>query len=136
VTARDSLRQEAMARAAKARISPEIMEQALLTERQGRPYIVELENETGRPFYRCTQEGPSRILYINIAHPFFTDMYASDASTPRFRDALELFLWILGTSELDAADDAGRLTYERERHQWSQHLAAALPALSKIMGDL
>jgi len=132
MTARDSLRQEAMNRAAAARISPAIMEQALLTERQGRPYIVELENETGRSFYRCTQEGPSRILYINIAHPFFTEVYAADASTRGFRDALELFLWILGTSELDASD-SDRLIYEQERYQWSQKLALVLPKLAALM---
>jgi hypothetical protein len=132
MNAPDSLRQEAMKRAAAARISPEIMEQALLTERRGRPYIVELEDEPGRSFYRCTQEGPSRILYINIAHPFFTGMYAADGTTREFRDALEVFLWVLGTSELDASDK-DRLMYERERYLWSRHLGQALPILAKLM---
>jgi hypothetical protein len=135
MSARDSLRREAMDRAARARIRPEIMEQALLTQREGRPYVVELEDAPGRSFYRPALEGGSRILYLNIAHPFFTDVYAADASTRGFRDAIEVFLWVLALAELDGSD-ADRALYERERYEWSRRLGDALPALARIWGDL
>lgn len=130
----DSLAAEARERAAKARIAPDLMETALLAARAGRPYVVELEDKTAGSFYRVTQEGPTRVLYINTAHPFFTQVYMAPGSTVRYRAGLELLLWVLGTAELDA-DAAGRAAYVIERHAWSQALAPALEALAERMVD-
>jgi hypothetical protein len=130
----DSLHQEAADRARKVGISPELMEAALRAERGGRPYVVELEDKGYGSFYRITVEGPSRILYINTGHPFFTEMYMGEGTTPAARDSLEVFLWCLGLSELEASE-ADQVTYAQERHRWSQELAIALPLLSRILGE-
>jgi hypothetical protein len=130
----DSLHQEAIRRAQKVGISPELMELALRAQRGDRPYVVELEDNGHTSFYRITIEGPSRILYINTGHPFFTEMYMGEGSTQAFRDGLEVFLWCLGLAELEASE-ADQVTYAQERHRWSQELAIALPLLTQIWGE-
>lgn len=130
----DSLRQEARARAARARVSPELMEAALLAQRAGRPYVVEQEDAGHGLFFRCTEEGPSRVLYINTGHPFFTQVYAAPGATDRFRAGLELLLWTLGTAELDASE-ADQHVYAIERGAWSRALRPALEALAEIFRD-
>jgi hypothetical protein len=129
----DSLHQEAAARGRRAGISSDLMEAALRAQRQDRPYVVEYEDKPCMPFYRVTLEGPSRILYINTAHPFFTELYAAPGATRRFRDGLEVFLWCLGICELQAAAP-DQATYVQERRLWSGDLAIALPILSRIWG--
>ena len=129
----DSLHQEALERAAKVGISPDLMEMALRAERKDRPYIVELESKVEGSFYRCTQEGPSKILYINTHHPFFVECYMAEGSTPEYRDGLEIFLWVLGLGELEAEDERTRKFYVSERHIWSQRLGPALKQLAIAM---
>jgi hypothetical protein len=128
----DQLTQEAQDRAKKVGISTEHMREALLAERAGKPYIVELEHKFGGSFYRCTQEGPSRILYLNVEHPFFVNCYMAPGSNAEFRTGVEVLLWTLGTAELDADEDKKKL-YVQERVIWSRYLANALPELAKLM---
>jgi len=131
----DSLRQEAAARAKRAGVSPAAIEQALLAERAGRPYAIEFENHVGGSFYRVTQEGGTRVLYLNEAHPFFLNVYALPGNDARTRAGIELFLWTLGIAELEAGT-AGQAAYVTERFTWSQYLALALPKLAELTGDL
>ena len=65
---------------------------------------------------------------INMAHPFYTDLYAAPGSTVRTRAALEILLWTLGEAEVDAEPESDRRRfYEAERQQvWSPYLKDAL----------
>lgn len=119
-------------RAKRVGISPTLMEMALRAERRDRPYVVEFESVEGESeFYRCTQEGPSKILYINTAHPFFSECYMVPGSTPSYRNGLEVLLWTLGLAELEASDE-DRKRYVTERVYWSRRLAPALRQLAII----
>jgi len=109
----------------------EEVEHELATEVQGHPYRVREENLPGAPFFRVTQIGGQRALYLNTAHRFFTDVYAGPESTPRLRAALELLLFVLGESELDATADRS-LFYQNERAWWSGRLMTLLDKLDQI----
>ena len=88
----------------------------------------------GAPFVRCVQEGGTRVLYLNIAHPFYTELYAGPGAAPRLRAGLEVLLWTLGNAEIDADPDSERRRfYQRERaNVWSPQLADALDVLKGV----
>lgn len=132
--AETNLEQEARKRAGKAGVKPEAMERELVAERQGRTHSVETEDMPGAPFYRCVQEGGTRVLYLNVAHRFYTDLYSGPGSTPALRAGLEVLLWTLGEAEVDADPESDRRHfYERERASvWSPHLADALKVLKTV----
>lgn len=133
MTVADSLAREAAERARKVGLTPEIMEAALLAKRGDRPFVVEIENRTsGESFYRVTQEGESRILYLNIGHPFYDTIYSPPGATARYRAAVELMLWTLGISELDATPADAKI-YAQERRVWSEHLRVGAPILDEIL---
>ncbi|MDA8071764.1 MAG: ATP-binding protein [Actinomycetota bacterium] len=129
-----NLEQEARKRAGKAGVKPEAIERELVAEREGRTHEVETEDMPGAPFMRCVQEGGTRVLYLNIAHPFYTELYAGPSATPRLRAGLEVLLWTLGNSEADADPESERRRfYERERVSvWSPQLADALQVLKGV----
>lgn len=129
-----NLEHEARKRAGRAGVKPEAIERELVAERQGRTHIVETEDMPGAPFYRCVQEGGTRVLYLNVAHPFYTDLYGGPSSTPRLRAGLEVLLWTLGNAEVDADPESDRRRfYDRERSSvWSPQLADALAVLKSI----
>lgn len=132
--AEKNLRREAEKRAAKAGLDPEKVEVDLVAGREGSTHDVEPEDMPGAPFYRSVQEGGTRMLYLNTAHPFYTELYQGPGATARLRAGLEVLLWALANAEVDA--DAGserRQFYERERVSvWSPEVADALQVLSKI----
>jgi hypothetical protein len=129
-----NLEREARRRADKAGLDPKRVEQELIAQQAGNPFRVALEDLPGAPFYRTEQQGMQRVLFLNVAHRFYTDLYAGEESTPRLRAALEVMLWALAEAELDAdvASDR-RLFYERERASvWSPYVNDALTQLSTI----
>jgi hypothetical protein len=71
---------------------------------------------------------------LNVAHPFYDQLYAAPRSTPHLRAGLEILLWALGEAEVDA--DPGserRMFYERDRASiWSPYLADALKVLATM----
>jgi len=132
--AETNLDQEARKRAGKAGVKPEAIERELIAERQGQTHEVETEDMPGAPFVRCVQEGGTRVLYLNIAHPFYTELYAGPGAAPRLRAGLEVLLWTLGNAEIDADPDSERRRfYQRERaNVWSPQLADALDVLKGV----
>src|SRR5206468_8489166 len=94
----------------------------------------ETEDMPGAPFFRCVQEGGTRVLYLNVAHPFYTELYAGPHATARLRAGLEVLLWTLGNAEIDADPETDRRRfYERERASvWTPTLADALSILKTI----
>lgn len=132
--AKDNLTKQTRRRAEKAGMKPEVVERELLAERQGVDHLVETEEIPGGAFFRCVQEGGTRMLYLNRDHRFYTDLYAGPSSTPRLRAGLEVLLWTLGNAEVDAEPESDkRKFYERERASvWTPQLADALAALKTI----
>lgn len=132
--AQTNLEQEARKRAGKAGLNPEKVERDLEAEREGTTREVEPEDLPGGPFFRCVQEGGTRVLYLNTAHPFYTELYQGPSSSPRLRAGLEVLLWALANPEVEAEPGSSRRQfYERERASvWSPEVADALKVLSKI----
>jgi hypothetical protein len=131
---KENLKREARKRAEKAGVQPDAIERELVASREGIDRLVETEDLPGAPFYRCVQEGGTRVLYLNVAHQFYTDLHQGPNATPRLRAALEILLWTLGNAEVDADPETDRRRfYERERASvWTPQLADALEALKSI----
>jgi len=129
-----NLKEEARRRAEEAGISPEAVEAELVAKEQESSRAVETEDLPGAPFFRCEQRGGQRVLLINRAHPFYTDLYAGPSSDARLRAGLEILLWALGETEVDADPTSDRRRfYESERPQaWSPYLKDALVSLRQI----
>jgi Histidine kinase-, DNA gyrase B-, and HSP90-like ATPase len=129
-----NLEAETRRRADKAGVSPEAIKREVVAEREGIEFSVETEDMPGAPFYRCVQEGGTRVLYLNVAHRFYTELYGDPSSTPRLRAGLEVLLWTLGNAEVDADPESERRQfYERERGSvWSATLADSLGVLRRI----
>jgi hypothetical protein len=130
----DNLDREARKRAARAGLNPEAVGEDLVAQRQGVDHDVDTEDMPGAPFFRCVQEGGTRMLYLNVAHPFYTELYAGPGATARLRAGLEVLLWTLGNAEVDADPESPRRAfYERERASvWSPELADALKVLKGV----
>jgi hypothetical protein len=132
--AEENLKQEARRRAAKSGVDEATVERELVAEAEGARHVVETEDMPGAPFFRCVQRGGQRVLLLNVAHPFYSDLYAGNGSTPRLRAGLEVLLWTLGEAEVDADPDTDRRRfYERERASvWTPYLNDSLTSLRTI----
>jgi hypothetical protein len=121
-------------RARQAGVEPQKLEAELRAEVQGAPYKLKTEAMPGAPFFRMMQMGGQKVLYLNKAHRFYTDVYAGTNSNPAVRAALEVLLFVIGDSELDSSGDR-QLFYQTERAEWSTRLNVALDLLSEIEAD-
>jgi hypothetical protein len=132
--AQTNLDQSATRRAKQSGLEQEAVKRQLEASRQGVDHEVETEDLPGAPFFRCVQEGGTRVLYLNVAHPFYTKLYQGPGSNARLRAGLEVLLWTLGNAEADTDPESDRRTfYEQERVTiWSPHLATSLTNLSGI----
>src|SRR5581483_5689410 len=104
----ENLRQKALTRAKQSGLDVEVVERELTAQQEGHPRTVETVDMPGAPFFHCVQEGGQRVLYLNVAHPFYRDLYAGANSTPRLRAGLEILLWALGEAEVDAEPDSDK----------------------------
>jgi len=129
-----NLTQEAGRRAGKSGLKPEVVERELVADREGSAHIVETEDVPGGPFFRCVPEGGTRVLYLNVAHPFYTELYRGPGASARLRAGLEVLLWALGNAEVDADPGSDtRRFYSRQRvNVWTPHLADMLEQLDTI----
>ena len=132
--AQENLRDEARRRSNQSGVDAEVIERDLVAKQEGNPLAVDTEDLPGAPFYRCLQRGGQRVLLINVAHPFYTELYAGKGSSPRLRAGLEILLWSLGEAEVDADPESDRRRfYEKERGSvWSPYIADALTSLRGI----
>jgi hypothetical protein len=129
-----NLARSAGQRAKKSGLDPAAVERELVASREGKTYDVDTEDSPGAPFFRVVQEGGTRVLYLNVGHKFYTELYQGPGSNARLRAGLEVLLWTLGNAECDADLESDRRTfYETERGAvWSPFLQAALQSLSTI----
>lgn len=109
----------------------EDLERELQAEIDSHRYVVAEESAPGAPFFRVDQVGGRKVITINKAHRWYTDLYAGPESTPRLRAALEIMLLVLGDCELNAGGDR-RLFYEVERQEWSRRMQVVLDRLDHI----
>jgi hypothetical protein len=130
--AEDNLEKEAKKIADQTNRPIEEVKQQKLLETEQRPFKVDFDYLPESPFYRVVQLGGQKTLYINRAHPFFTDMYSSDESGPYLKSALEVLLFVLGDAELGTFDERQRF-YQIERGRWSTSLATTLQQLGKYI---
>ncbi len=132
--AKKNLENSARKRAKQSGLEPSAVQRELEASREGQDKVVETEDSPGAPFFRVVQEGGPRVLYLNVAHPFYTELYQGPGASPRLRAGLEVLLWTLGNAECDADVHSDRRTfYETERAVvWSPFLSAALKTLSTI----
>ena len=101
------------------------VEKAVREEIEDRPFKLTFENVPEAPFYRAEAVGTQIHVLVNRAHPFFADLYMGPASTPRLQTQLELLLFVLAQSEIEAKKDR-RLFYQSERQAWSLMLGLTL----------
>jgi hypothetical protein len=126
----ENLEREAKEKSQKAGIPVDTVKRELELDAQGRPFRVEFVNHPGGPFYRLEQVGGQKVLYINRAHRFYSEVYASHGSTRQSRYGLEVTLFVLGDCELRASPQV-QAVYESERAEWSKYLNLALDRLSQ-----
>lgn len=126
----DNLDREATKLSQKTDIPKEEAKKILEGRAKTRQFKVEFEDMPGAPFYRMTQVGGQKVLYLNRAHRFHSDLYASSHATPHVRYALEALLFVMGTAEIRSNEDR-QLFYEQERALWSNNLNTTLKALEE-----
>lgn len=129
----ERLRQIAGQRAEESGRSLEQEEEQLLLELDGQRYRVEMETAPGAPFFRADVLGGAKVLYLNRAHRFYSDVYDGPKSSPEVKAALEILLFAISDSMLDATDENQRV-YKVEVPQWSLKLDLALETLSQTVG--
>ena len=127
----EALEQEVQRRAEESGVARDTIEAQILSDAQENPFRVRQEKLPGAPFYRVQQLGGQRVLFLNTAHRFYIDVYAGPDSTPRSRASLEILLFAIGATELEASDER-QAFYEMEKGAWSDRLTAALRALESI----
>jgi hypothetical protein len=128
IIADDKLKVEAKAQAEKNKEDEEIVFQKIVDEIEKRKYKIEFTDYPGAPFYSIELWGTQIKLKLNIAHPFYTDIYTQQET--RGRTALELLLFVLAKCESEARDDK-LLFYQNERFEWSRKLDLRLKILDR-----
>lgn len=124
--------EEVQKRAQESRQPIEQVAKVLELEIQGHPYKVEHERVPGAPFFRVEQIGGQKVLYLNQAHRFYTQVYAGPDTSPRLRAALEILLFAIGDCELDAKPEI-QAFYLAERAEWSKRLELTLDRLEQFV---
>lgn len=125
---KEAFDKEVQRRSKDSGVPPEIVRERLEAETRDQRYRVEEDAMRGGPFYWMEQRGAQKVLVLNTAHRFFTDVYGALDTTPRLQAALETMLFVLGDAELDASGDR-ELFYKTERSHWSMQLEVALAQL-------
>lgn len=130
---RKGLDQEAERRSRSSGRPIEEVRKELELELQGSLYKVAFESMPGAPFFRIEAYGGTKMLFINKAHRFFSDVHSGANSSPDVRAALEILLFAIGDRMLDATDQL-RSIYSHETIEWSKKLDYALEQLASSAG--
>ena len=130
---RDQLAKTAQERAEQSGRSAEEEQKELVLVLRNRPFKLEFESISGGMFMRADMLGTTKMLFINRAHRFYQDLYAGSTSSPEVRAALEVLLFAIADSMLDAPDESARM-YRVELPNWSTKLDIALEELSQNIG--
>ena len=132
--AREALEQHVKRRAKEERKSTAQVEAEVEEEISRHPYRVTFANHPGAPFYRVEQIGGQRVLEVNKAHRFYSNIYAAEGVDRYVRAGLEILLFSLGEGELDALGNLDKANfYTVEKNVWSEKLDLALNSLEKFV---
>lgn len=100
------------------------------------PYRVAFADHPDAPFYRVEQLGGQKVLEINQAHPFFSQIYAAPGADRFLRAGLEVLLFSIGEAELDGIGNRDKsLFYATEKRVWSERLSIALDSLERFVHE-
>lgn len=134
--AEENFRQTVKRKARETQRSENEVEAEVVQEILQHPYKVTFANHPGAPFYRVEQIGGQRLLEINQAHSFFSQVYAAAGADRFIRAGLEVLLFSIGEAELDAIGNNDKYTfYAVEKQSWSQRLSVALESLDKFVHE-
>jgi len=126
----EQLRKSAEDRAEQTGRPVEEEAEQMALDLQDSRYRVEIESAPSGPFFRCDMFGAAKVLYINRSHRFYSDVYSGPKSSYEVRQALEVLLFAIGDSMLDAPEENQRV-YRVELPQWSVKLDLALEQLGQ-----
>jgi hypothetical protein len=126
----ENLQREADQLAQQANLPKDEARKLLEAKAKTYPFKVKMEDMPGAPFYRMEQVGGQKVLFINKAHRFYTDLYACHQASPHVRYALEALLFVMGECEIRAKEER-QMFYEQERQAWSTNLNTTLKALEE-----
>jgi hypothetical protein len=130
---RDQLAKSAQERAEQTGRSANEEQQEMMLVLKDRPFKLEFETISGGMFFRSDMLGTTKMLYINRAHRFYQDVYDGPTSSPEVRAALEVLLFAIADSILDAPEESSRM-YRVELPNWSTKLDLALEELGHNVG--
>lgn len=130
---RDQLEKSAQERAGQSGRSVDEEQRELTLVLKDRPFKLEFETIPGGMFFRADMLGGTKVLYINRSHRFYQDLYDGPSSSTEVRAALEVLLFAIADSILDAPPDTERV-YRVELPTWSTKLDLALEELSQNVG--
>ena len=125
------LEQEAEKRATERGTTRQQASREIEAELAGKPYKVATRSVPGGAFFDVEQWGGTKMLWLNTASRFFTEVYAGSDSTPAVRAALEVLLFSIGDRVLDREEL--RSFYAHEIPEWSRKLEYALAQLAQTM---
>jgi len=126
-----ALDREIRRRAEEAQLEPSVVEAAVKEEIARRPFRLLREASLEGPFYRVEQIGGQTAVHLNTCHRFFVDLYAGPKSNSAVRAALEVLLFAIGSTEVDASREYAAF-YRRERGEWSRRLELSLEKLDEM----
>lgn len=130
---REGFDRETERRAKESGLPPEVIKPRLMEETEERRFVVDEEAlPNTSTFYRLEPIGGQKRLWLNRGHRFYSQVYAGPESTPVTRAQWEVFLFILGDSEISGSDEL-KTIYEAARVHWSSRLNTALAALEHTM---
>ena len=104
-------------------------------DRPAVPYRLRLESRLGEPFFRIDRGGDMAMLYLNMAHRFYSDLYDCELSTPALRAALEVLLFSM-SDVIAEQDDIAQEASIAQIGQWSSRLERALELLASHLRSL
>lgn len=121
-----NLREKVKKLAEETGVAEEEIEEAQQKKHAEKPYRVAFEQQTAdEPFYTPRMEGTQLVLRINTGHPWYEQLFGKlGPNDAEFRSGIELMLWVLAMSEIDATGEI-RVFYRSERPEWSRKLAMA-----------
>lgn len=121
-----NLREKVKKLAEETGVAEEEIEEAQQKKHTEKPYRVAFEQQTAdEPFYTPRMEGTQLVLRINTGHPWYEQLFGKlGPDDAEFRSGIELMLWVLAMSEIDATGEI-RVFYRSERAEWSRKLAMA-----------
>lgn len=96
-------------------------------------YKINHADNKNAPFFFARDVGDCVEVTLNRDHLFYKNLYSGSGSSPKVRQALELFLFTISESYLKQPEDA-RQFYEQQFSDWSAQLNMSYEKLATFTG--